>query len=202
MADELQALFDRINQDAILRGEQERDKLIAAGREEAARLVAQAKEEAARMVAAAAAEADTMKRKSEEALRQSGREIMLEVRAELERRVAGAVSALLKEELKGAELGAIIASLCASYLDKSGTEESITVLLNPAEVAAVEAVVKSRLAADLQKNVSLAPNRALAGGFQLAFSGSDVRYDFSDDALTEALASHLAPALGAVITRK
>jgi vacuolar-type H+-ATPase subunit H len=202
MADELQALFDRINQDAIQRGESECAKLIAGGREEAARLVSEAKEEAARLLASARAEAETMKRKSEEALRQSGREIMLEVRAELERRVAGAVSSLLKEQLKGEELGAIIANLCAAYLAKSGSEESISVLISPAELESVTASVKARLAADLQQNVSLAPSRALAGGFQLSISGSDVRYDFSDEALTEALAAHLAPALGAVITRK
>ena len=202
MADELQALFDRINEDAITRGEQEREKLVSAGREEAARLVAEAKEEAARVVAEAKSEAETMKRKSEEALRQSGREIMLEVRAELERRVSGAVSALLKETMTGEQLGSIIAQLCNAYLAKSGAEESIQVLLAPAELEAVTAIVKSKLAADLQANVSLAPSRGLAGGFQLSFSGSDVRYDFSDEAFTEALAAHLAPALGAVITRK
>lgn len=202
MADELQALFNRINRDAITKGEGEREKIISAARQEAQQIVAAAKEEAQQIVAEAHSQAETTRRKSEEALRQSGREIMLEVRGELERRVAGAVSTLMKAQLHGENLGQVVTTLCAGYLAKAGTESAIEVLLPEADLQVVAETVKAQLAAELQQNVSLAPSRHLAGGFQLSFKGQDVVYDFSDEALTEAFAAHLSPALGEIISRQ
>ena len=43
--------------------------------------------------------------------------------------------------------------------------------------------------------------KALANGFKLVFSGEDVVYDFSDEALTEAISAHLSPALGAILMK-
>ena len=201
MADELQALFDRIDKEAIRKAEADKAKILADAKAEAERIVAQANEEAAQAKAAAAAEAETMRKKSEEALRQAGREILLEVRGEFERRVAGAVASLLKATLKPEALAGILATVCGNYLAKNGSTDDISALVPAEQLAVLEDAVKAQLAAELKAKVSLAPSKALSGGFQLKFNGADVVYDFSDAALAEAIAAHLSPALGALITQ-
>ncbi len=200
MADELQALFDRIDQDALQKADAERVKILEAAKAEAAKIVADAKEKAAGMIAEAEAENATMKQKSEEALRQSGREILLEVRAELEKRVAQAVSSVLKATTQGQALAGVIATLCSNYLAKNGAVDKISLLVPAAELAVLENSVKAQLAAELRAKVTLSPSKNLTGGFQLSFNGDDVVYDFSDAALAEAIAAHVSPALGALIT--
>lgn len=199
MADELQALLDRIDRDGIQRGEAEKEKIISAAKAEASAIVSAAQEQAAKLVSDAQSETAMMRQKSEEAIRQSGRQILLEVRNELQSRVQGAVSSLLKSELHPHAVAEIITTLCTSYLEKNGNEEKLDVLVPAAQLEALTDAVKAQLAASLRERVSLAPSKSLANGFKLSFSGSDVQYDFSDEALTEAIAAHLSPALGALI---
>ena len=201
MADELQALLDRIDRDGIQRGEAEKEKIIAEAKIQAAAIVDEAQKKAAKMVADAKAETEMMRQKSEEAMRQSGRQILLEVRNELQSRVQGAVASLLKAELHPNAVAEIIATLCTNYLAKQGNEENLAVLVPECQLDALASAVKAKLAENLRERVSLAPSKALANGFKLSFSGSDVLYDFSDEALTEAIAAHLSPSLGAILMK-
>ena len=202
MADELQALLDRIDRDGIRRGEEEAARIITQAKTEADQLVADAKAQSARMISDAQEECATMKQKSEEALRQSGRQILLEVRNALAQRVGEAARQLLHSVMNADAVAPIIAGLCQSYFAREGATGDLNVLVPPDQLKTLEESVKAQLAADLRKRVNLAPSRDVAGGFKLAFSGNDVEYDFSDEALTEAISAHLSPALGAIISRK
>ncbi len=202
MADELQALLDRIDRDGIKKAETEQIRIIGEARDEAADIVAKAHEEADAIVAAAKAASATLQEKGEQALRQSARQVMLEVRAELERRVSQAATALMRETLRGDGLAQVVATLCQSYLEKNGSTDELKVLLPAADLVVVEGAVKARLAASLQERVTLAPSPELSAGFRLAFRGSDVVYDFSDEALAESLAAHVSPAVAAALTDK
>ena len=121
MADELQALLDRIDRDGIKKAEAEQVRIIGEAREEADAIVAKAHEEADAIVAAAKAASATLQEKGEQALRQSARQVMLEVRAELERRVAQAATALMRETLKGEGLAQVVATLCQPWSSATGS---------------------------------------------------------------------------------
>ena len=201
MADELQALLDRLDKEGIRRGEEERERIVSKAREEAAGILSDAKEKASKMVSDAEASCAPLRQKSEESIRQSGRQVLLQVRRELESRVQGAVESLLKSELKPGVVAGIVAKLCEEYVKASGNEDRISVLVPEGELEELRAAVSAALAASLRERVVLKPDKRLSGGFKLSFGGAgQVVYDFSDEALAEALASHLSPALGALIT--
>ncbi|MCQ2397504.1 MAG: hypothetical protein MJ106_07400 [Lentisphaeria bacterium] len=200
MADELQALLDRLDKEGVQKGEAEKARLIAEGEAEAKTILENAKAQASAMVAQAESECAMMRQKSEEALRQSGRQVLLQVRQELEGRVQKAVASMLKAELKPGVVGQIIGQICIGYLKDNGVTDDISVLVPADSLSALEDAVKASLAEQLRERVSLKPDKRLTGGFKLSFSGSQVVYDFSDEALAEAIAAHLSPALGAIIT--
>ena len=87
------------------------------------------------------------------------------------------------------------------YLAKQGNEGDLTVLVSGDQLDLLAVAVKAKLADSLRQRVTLAPSKALANGFKLVFSGEDVVYDFSDEALTEAISAHLSPALGAILMK-
>jgi len=202
MADELQALLDRIDRDGIKKAETEQNRIIVEAQAEAENIRRKAREEADALVASAKAECETIREKGEQALRQSARQVMLEVRAELEKRVSQAAVALMRETLQGEKLGEVVARLCQGYLEKDGATDDLKVLLPAADVALVEGAVKARLSAVLQERVTLAPQPELSAGFRLAFKGSEVTYDFSDESLAESLAAHVSPVVAASLTAK
>ena len=202
MADELQALLERIDRDGIRKGEEEAAKIISQAQSEAEKIVSDAKAEATKLLSDTRLECETMRQKSEEALRQSGRQLLLEVRETLSERVSAAVGNLLKASLDTNAVAGIIADLCRSFVQKEGNETDIRVLVSASQLSALEESVKAQLASDLREHVTLAPSRALASGFKLVFTGSDVVYDFSDDALVDAISTHLSPALTAIIAEK
>lgn len=200
MADELKALLERLAQEGVRKGEEEKARLIAQGQAEAKAIVDKACAQAQEMVAQADAECKMLRQKADEAMKLSGRQVLLQVRQELQNRVQGAVSALLKAEGKPGVVGKVIGELCTNYLKEQGNTDDIAVLVPANDLAELTEAVKAALANDLQARVSLKPDKRLAGGFQLTFSGKQVVYDFSDDALAEAVAAHLSPTLGALIT--
>ena len=200
MADELQALLNKIDEEGLKKTEVKRAALLSQANKEAESILDEAREQAEKILADARREAQLLEQNSEQALRQAARDVLLGLRSELEKRVRQAVENLLKDSLPAKDLAGIISSLCSSYLKEHGEQASLEVLLEPGQFSELEGVVKSRLSAELQKQCSLAPAKNLSGGFKLVFKGSDVLYDFSDQALAEAIAAHLSPRIAGILT--
>ena len=197
MADELQALLDRITEQELKKVDAEREQILSQAKNEAAEIVRNAKSEAEALVSAARQEATLFAQKGEEALRQASRDVLLALRTELEKRVTATVEALMRDNLAGDHLAGVIATLVTQFVDRQGETDQIQLLVSPAELATLEKAVKSRLAEDLRQNCELAPSASVAGGFKLVFKNSGVMYDFTDQALAEAVAAYLSPQISA-----
>jgi len=200
MADELQALLDRIDEEGLKKAEAKQTALLTQAQKEAEAILAEAREQAAKIVSEAGREAGLLEQKSEQALRQSARDVLLGVRSELAERVQQAVRGLLKETIDVQGMTAIIAQLCTAFLSSQGEQGDLEVLLNAEQFAALQSAVKAQLASELQSRCILTPSKSITGGFKLVFSGNDVMYDFSEQALAEAIASHLSPRIAGIIT--
>ncbi len=200
MADELQALLDKITEDELKKADEEKGKILAQAKAEADETVRQAKAEAAAIVEAAKKEASMLHQKGEEALKQASRDVLLSLRAELEKRVSQAAESMMKSSMEPKALADIIAKLIAGFIQNDGKTDDIKILLNHDDIATVEEALKAQLGKELQANVTLAPSPAVAGGFKLLFKQSGIVYDFSDKALAETVAAGLGPKLAAIIT--
>lgn len=197
MADELQALLDRITDQELKKVDAERELILAQAKTDAAEIIKSAKAEAEATVATARQEAALFTQKGEEALRQASRDVLLALRSELEKRVTGTVEAMMRETLAGENLAAVIANLVTQYVAGQGEIDQIQLLVSPAELATLEKAVKTRLVEDLRQRCDLAPSAGVAGGFKLVFKNTGVMYDFTDQALAEAVATYLSPQVSA-----
>lgn len=199
MAEELQALLEKINRDGLRKAEETKGQILAAARKEAEAIEAAAKVQAEKLIAEARREAELLQQKSEQALRQAARNVLLELRGELSGRVREAVTGLLQASLDTEATARIIADLCRGYVERNGAESRLEILVPAADLQVLESSVRAKLAENLRENVNLLPGKALSGGFTLRIKGSDVVYDFSDTALAEAIAAHLGPRIVAII---
>lgn len=200
MADELQALLDKIAGQELQKAEAEKGRILSQAKEEADAILLQAKNEAKSIVDNANKEAAILQQKGEEALKQASRDVLLSLRAELEKRVKQSAEALMNANMKGARMAEIIARLITEFIKADGSQDNIQVLLSQDDIAEVQEALKTALADNLRANCNLAPSAAVAGGFKLVFKETGVIYDFTDKALAETVAAGLGSKLAAVIT--
>lgn len=200
MADELQALLDRINAEGLKKADAECDRLLTEARAQSARLVEDAHAEAERIAAAAREEAGLSLDKGRESLRQAARDVLLSLREQLEQRVRAVAKAGVAEAVNAEALADILADLIQIYMAKEGRFERVEVVLPEDKTADVQRMLHAMLGAELREQCELKPAPDLAGGFRLVFDGQDIVYDFSDEALAEALAAFLHPRLAEIVT--
>ena len=83
MADDLQALLNKINEEGLKKAEQTKADIIAKAQAEAKGIIKKAQEEADDCRAKAQADSQILVQKGEEALRQAARDMMLSLRQQL-----------------------------------------------------------------------------------------------------------------------
>jgi V/A-type H+/Na+-transporting ATPase subunit E len=200
MADELQALLDRISEEGLRKAEAERAAILESAQAEARRVVSEATAAAARLVDEGRRAAALLREKGEQSLRQAARDVLLSLRGELEKRVTEVSKTLAGNALTPEAMAAIVADLARHFFESGGREQRLEVLLNPGQVQALREGLGQALAADLRARVDLSPVPSVQAGFRLRASGSDLVYDFSDDALAAALSAFLSPKIVAVMS--
>ena len=199
MADELQSLLDRIHDEGVRKAAAERDEILAKANEEAKALVAAARQEAEEIVGTAKKEADLLVEKGRESLRHGARDVLLSLRAQLETRVRAVADACVKEAASPEKTADLIADLAKAYLANAEEVTSLNVLLPSESADAIRSTLQKRLDEDLRAHCNLEPVPGISGGFKLVFNDEDIVYDFSDEALADALATFLNPRLGEIV---
>ena len=61
---------------------------------------------------------------------------------------------------------------------------------------------KAKLSDNLKERCEFSPAPTVASGFKLAFKNNDVLYDFTDQALADAVASYVGPRIAAALSDK
>ncbi|MBP5671599.1 MAG: hypothetical protein J6X49_04350 [Victivallales bacterium] len=200
MADDLQALLNKINEEGLKKAEAAKADIIAKAQAEAKSIIKKAQEEVDDCRAKAQADSQILVQKGEEALRQAARDMMLSLKQQLQSRVRTAVLQLMNSSLDAQQLPNIIAQIVQSYLQKEGAEENLELLVNPQQLDTLSNAVKSMLAENLKGRCEFSPAPSVNNGFKLAFSDNDVLYDFTDQALADAIASYVGPRIASVLS--
>jgi V/A-type H+-transporting ATPase subunit E len=199
MAEQLQALLDRINEQGIEKAEAEREEILSKARDEAKRIVSEAEEKAAKTVSDAESEADLLVKKGEESLKQAARKVLLSLREELCDRMAAVARECLAGELSGDRLAGAVEVAAKAYMSGGGKADSVEVLVPEEQREVVAKHVLAALADDFRKEPSVSPAPDVSAGFRLVFDGSDAQYDFSDEALLDVFRSFLNPKLAELV---
>ena len=202
MAEELQSLLEKIQREGIEKAAAERDEIVNKANAEAAAILAAARAEAEKMRADAANDAEALKKRAESAIRQAARDILLELKSELQRRVAAVTrnrmdAALSSEFIAG--LVREIATAALSSADKAASGK-LEVMVGPAKCEEVAKLITASVGADLVEKMTIFPNAAAGRGLKVSVEGNEVFFDFSDAALTEMICEYAGTRISAVIT--
>ena len=197
MAEELQALLDRINEQGIEKAEQERRERLEDAKKEAERLIDEAKSRAEQIVAEARKEAGLLNKKGQDALRQAARDTILSLRERLQEQVSDLAEKAISEDLNPESLAAFISKMIDAQGDEPDGDIEVQVPRDSAE--AVRKHLLAKLGKNLKEKVEISPRPEISGGFRLSIKKGEVYYDFSEAALADILCSFLNPKLAEIV---
>ena len=189
MSEELQSLLEKINAEGVRKAENERGAILAKARAEAAEIVAEAERRAAETTARAESESAALRSRAENAIRQAARDLVLELKHELESRLNAAVGGAAKAALTPELMTEIIRALAERFA--ADPEGEITVLAAVRETAALDAALKGALASSLKAKPVVLADAGISGGVEVKTQGDELYFDFSLEALTEVLAAYV-----------
>ena len=191
MAEELQQLLEKIQHDGVEKANAEAAAIISKAKAEAEACNKAAAEEAAAATAKAEAEAKASAERAEKTIQQAARDTIREVKNALD---------ALFENLLAKNVNAALST--PGEAAKIALDAIRSLNADDAEVAANEklaATLKAQLAADAAKGVKVVLDPSVGSGFSIRLDGGRVEHDFSEAAISAAIAKRLRPALAALL---
>lgn len=196
MAEELQSLLDRINQDGVMKAEAKKNEIIADAEKKAAEIINNAKKEAAEIIANAEKEAVSVSKRAAGALEQSRRDILLQLRKELAARLHEAIQDAGAAALAPEFMAELVRELALAF--SARPDSVITVRTSVKNAAALDQALRAALADSFTKEPKVLAGKEVANGMEVSFDGGKCFYDFTLDAVSDLLDEYIGDKLSAV----
>lgn len=194
---QLQELLEKIKKEGLQSAEETANKIITEAEKKAADIISKAKKEAEDLVSKAKSEIDKMERTGKEALKQSGRDLLISMEKKLISLFNTVVQRETSAALQNGVLEDIIVKLLSSWKDIK--EGDISLLLSKKDYEALEKNLLAKLSAELGRGIEIKPNSAIAAGFKVSVKDGAAYYNFTEDGIAEALCDYLNPKLSALL---
>lgn len=191
MAEEIKDLIAKIQQEGVKVAEDKARQIEIQAKEQAEQIIAQAKAEAENILREAKENISRRQESSAASLRQAARDMLLELRREMERMLEKLILTNVQEALSPEETGKIIIHLIKEAKEKEG----LVITLNKEVLGKLEKSVLSQLSDKVKAGVALRPSEDILAGFIISYDQAKSHFDFSDKALAEYIASSIKPKL-------
>ena len=196
MAEDLQALLDRIQTEGVAKAEAEAARIVEEAKKKAADLVAKARAEESAAKERVAAESAQFQERAEANIRQAARDVVLGV----EKSVHDTLNRLLLAKVTDALDADTVRRLVTEVVPQFAKSGDVAVGLAPAQTAALRDALLAELQGAAAKGIEIRSDDDLAAGFRVSLAGGRVEYDFSAAAICEEMSRILRPELAKLLT--
>lgn len=199
MAEELQALLDKIQMEGVAKAEAKAAEIVAEAKKQAAKIVADAKAEEAAAKERVENEAKLFQERAEANVRQAARDVVLGVRKSVDDTLDRLLLAKVSGAMDATFVQKTLADLLPRYAASADAKDGIGVAVPPAQVAAIRDALLATLQGEAAKGVDIQSDDDLTAGFCVTLAGGRVEYDFSDDAIRAEMSRMLRPELAKLL---
>lgn len=201
MAEELQALLSKINDEGVKKAEEKSEKIIAEAREKAEKIVKKAEKEAEKKEKNASENAQTMEKRGNAAVQQASRDIKLALRQEIQDRLRNVINECIGDTMTPDFMAEIILKMLDKYDDDKKGKTELEILINKNDLDEMEKLLKGSLAENFRKKPELTLGHDFSSGLKIGFKGDDVFFDISDDAVGELISAYVGPRLTKILRK-
>ena len=195
MAEDLQALMERIQKDAVDKAELEATSIISKAKEKAAEIVKAAEEEAKAKLEQADKDAVAFTERSERTLEQSARDLLLSVGKNLEKMILDLLSLQVEKSLDETTVKSMLLAIAKSY------SSDIEIDFSEADAKALSSFVMGEFAKQLKAGVKVESDKGVKFGFRVKLDQGKVSHEFTEAAMAESLSALLRPQLAKIVNK-
>lgn len=195
MAEDLQALMERIQKDAVEKAELAAADIISKAKDKAAEIVRAAEDEAKAKLENADKEAQAFTERSERTLEQSARDLLLSVGKNLEKMILDLLSLQIDKSLDGSTVKNMLLTVAKSYTS------DIEINFSEADAKALTSFVMGEFAKQLKAGVKVESDKGVKFGFRVKLDGGKVSHEFTEQAMAESLSALLRPQLAKIVNK-
>ena len=199
MAEELQALLDRIQSDGVGRANEMADAIVSKAEKTAAAKIAEAERRCAEMRKEAEADAEVFRHRSEQAVKQAARDVVIDVGQSVQQTLERVLLKNVDDALDGDFLQKLLAQIVSAATSAEDAQGGIEVRVAPEQAEKLSAYARGKLAEAVRGGLAIAPDRDVRAGMRVMLAGGRVEHDFTDTAIMEAMSRILRPALAKLI---
>ena len=195
MAEDLQALMERIQKDAVDKAELEATSIISKAKEKAAEIVKAAEDEAKAKLEQADKDAEAFTERSERTLEQSARDLLLSVGKNLEKMILDLLGLQVEKSLDETTVKSMLLAIAKSY------SSNIDVEFSEADATKLTSFVMGEFAKQLKAGVKVESDKGVKFGFRVKLDGGKVSHEFTEQAMAESLSALLRPQLAKIVNK-
>jgi V/A-type H+-transporting ATPase subunit E len=197
MDSQLNELIETIKRDGVQTAEKQAEQIVEAAKEAAEKITSEAEQDARGIVARAKTERDKITTAGEETLKQSARDLVLSVQGRLTEMFKTVIKDSVQTALDSDVLEKSILAVVEAWAKES--DAALSVLLSETDLSRLEAVLRDRLREYLGKGVEIRSSASVKSGFRVGMKDGTVYYDFTAEAIAEALSVYAGPRLGSLL---
>jgi V/A-type H+-transporting ATPase subunit E len=197
MAEEIQSLIEKIQQDGINVAEEKAKEIEDQAKKQADLIQENARVQAERLLSEAKDNLTKMEQSQKALLAQAGRDLMLTLKKEIN----AMLERLILQEIQESITPEVMADILGRIIKEQATlgKEDIIVTLKKEDLNKFEKGFLARLKEEVKKGIILKPSEEVRSGFLISFDNAKSYFDFSDQALSEYIGTYLKPKLAELL---
>lgn len=200
MAADLNSLIQRLKEEGIEEARDRSREIIDNTTKKAAKIIQEAEEKKAEIIKGAEEKAANLKRSCDDALKQASRDLILSLRENIIELFNSVIKREVSASLTKDVMKDVITRVAEGF--KKGSEPDIEVVLSPEDKKGLEESLLKALKKELKKGVTFKPSHSVKKGFRIGAEDKEFYYDFTDDAIAEAIELYLSPRIKDIIKIK
>lgn len=197
MDTQLKELIETIKAEGVQNAEKQAQQIVAAAEERAQEITENARREAGSIVDQAKQDRQRQEQAGREAVKQAARDLVLTVQSQLTAVFKEVVEGATGETVQGSVLEQAILTVVGAWAE--GKDEGLQLLLSESDLAKLESTLRNKLSQRLSSGMEIKASPAVSGGFRIASRDGGVYYDFTVDAIADALSAYVTPRLAETI---
>lgn len=185
---QLKELIEKIKTDGVKNAEDKAAEIIRNAEIKSAEIIDNANKDAKKIKESAQAEAERTEQSGKEALKQAGRDLILEVKGQLKDIFSDLLKAGTSEALSGKALTEGITSIIHNW---KGELKDLSVLISEKQLKDIDKELKASLAKEIKNGLEVKPYKGATAGFRVSEKDGKAFFDFTDEVLADFLARYL-----------
>ncbi|RKY49000.1 MAG: hypothetical protein DRP86_05860 [Candidatus Neomarinimicrobiota bacterium] len=194
----LENLIKKIKDEGVGAAEKKAAEILENARKESEKILKNAEKEGEKIREEAKKDAEKTKANAETSIQQAARDTLLSLKEEIRRLFDRLVKQKIDENLDENLLRDLIVKLVETW----AKGEEVRVLAGKVDVDKLTSLVMKKLKAEAKEGVEIKLDKRISHGFRFGLKGSDLSYDFTDEALMEAFGFFLSPKLADLLQEK